>query len=487
MEAIRIIRSMDLRNFQSHESTHLDFSRGFNVIVGNSDSGKTSILRALRWVFYNEPRGDFFIQHGKSEVEVRITWDDGTTIRRYRSKRKNGYEIIYPNGETQTFEGFNHTVPEEVTRYLRMWKVSFGPTTFQMLNIADQLEGPFLLSETPRHRAAAIASLTHADEIDEAATLVKRDVDRLQRELKRSQEECSRIEEAFRALVYVDEALLRIQKMEDNLSLVENFLSKKDTLSKIVEELEQFSKHEDILRKEISRCGNPERLKGVLSDAEHLLKKHGSLQQTYEDVTNLQCHRTSVLKGIEDLKNVLKLKEYLGPLEELNRSLSLLMPIQEAVERNQDQQRRIFDQLKVYQSLSKVHEHTSRADRLNAEWVKLKQISAELDDVTSRITLGDLHVTPLQRIGEIPDKVRELERGLGFLKQCREAHQQYKLLSLERDELVETIKNEKNHLVQLQDDYLNILLERGVCPTCLRPIDDIDKANFIKRLKEEFQ
>lgn len=55
-----------IENFQSHEQTEVFFTEGLNVFVGPSDSGKSAILRALRWVLYNEPKGTDFIRAGKS-------------------------------------------------------------------------------------------------------------------------------------------------------------------------------------------------------------------------------------------------------------------------------------------------------------------------------------------------------------------------------------------------------------------------------------
>jgi len=56
-----LIRSLEIENFQSHELTKLDLHKGLNVIVGPSDQGKSALIRALRWLCYNEPKGtDFF-------------------------------------------------------------------------------------------------------------------------------------------------------------------------------------------------------------------------------------------------------------------------------------------------------------------------------------------------------------------------------------------------------------------------------------------
>ena len=52
---MRYVRRITLENFQSHKHTEMEFGPELNVIVGPSDSGKSAIIRALKWVMYNEP------------------------------------------------------------------------------------------------------------------------------------------------------------------------------------------------------------------------------------------------------------------------------------------------------------------------------------------------------------------------------------------------------------------------------------------------
>ena len=52
-----MIKSVELKNFQSHNQSRLEFCDGVNIIVGASDSGKSAILRGLFWVLYNNPNG----------------------------------------------------------------------------------------------------------------------------------------------------------------------------------------------------------------------------------------------------------------------------------------------------------------------------------------------------------------------------------------------------------------------------------------------
>lgn len=63
------VKSIDIENFQSHENTHIDFDMGLNIIIGESNNGKSSILRAMDWVVDNQPLGTDFIMTGKSTVK----------------------------------------------------------------------------------------------------------------------------------------------------------------------------------------------------------------------------------------------------------------------------------------------------------------------------------------------------------------------------------------------------------------------------------
>ena len=55
-----MIDKIKIQNYQSHENTELELSPGINVIIGETDRGKTSILRALNWMFSNRPLGEGF-------------------------------------------------------------------------------------------------------------------------------------------------------------------------------------------------------------------------------------------------------------------------------------------------------------------------------------------------------------------------------------------------------------------------------------------
>ena len=59
-----MIKSIQIKNIQSHKDTSLEFSPGINAIVGSSNNGKSAVLRALYWARYNRPLGtDTLLSH----------------------------------------------------------------------------------------------------------------------------------------------------------------------------------------------------------------------------------------------------------------------------------------------------------------------------------------------------------------------------------------------------------------------------------------
>ena len=144
-----MLQSVELKNFQSHRNTKLNFDKGVNVIIGTSDSGKSAILRALNSCIYGELPVSYRT-YDTEETEVTIKVDDKEVTRR-RGEKTNEYQV-----NNSYYRALNRTVPEDVT------------TLFNMndINIQYQLDGPFLLSETPGEIAKRLNKTVNLDIID---------------------------------------------------------------------------------------------------------------------------------------------------------------------------------------------------------------------------------------------------------------------------------------------------------------------------------
>ncbi|HHY27192.1 MAG TPA: AAA family ATPase [Desulfitobacterium dehalogenans] len=177
----RVLKALRLQNFQSHGNTHIEFAgQGcLTVITGPSDSGKSAIIRALKWLLYNSPRGDGFITVGKDICGVRAVYDDETVVARYRSRGSvNRYEV-----NSQAYEGFGTGVPLEIQQATGIRKLHIGDQDY-LLNLSDQLAGPFLGNDsTPAPaRAKVLGKLAGTEEMDHAGKEVGTDLFRAKRE-----------------------------------------------------------------------------------------------------------------------------------------------------------------------------------------------------------------------------------------------------------------------------------------------------------------
>ena len=156
-----MIKSIEIWDFESHEHTLLaDLSAGFNLIFGESNAGKTSILRAVKLVAYNEfdPKS---VRVGQKSCSVQVITDKG---RVKVTKPSNEWEIE-PNGKpTEYYEKIGKNILPEAAEIIGMSMVQLGDIEMPV-NVMNQLEGHFMLSELNGKVASGSARAQIIDEI----------------------------------------------------------------------------------------------------------------------------------------------------------------------------------------------------------------------------------------------------------------------------------------------------------------------------------
>jgi DNA repair exonuclease SbcCD ATPase subunit len=167
-----------MENFQSHKDTMVEFDeKGFNAIVGETDKGKSSIIRAIKWCLYNDPQGTDMIRTGENYCLVALTFSNGYQVVRSRDRKGAGnYEVYHvATKKSNVYKGFGRNIPIEVTNAHQIPKG---------ISIADQLEGPYMLSNTAPERAAMIGSIVGTDIVDAAIKDVSSEITVTQRVAK---------------------------------------------------------------------------------------------------------------------------------------------------------------------------------------------------------------------------------------------------------------------------------------------------------------
>lgn len=154
------LSSLMLRNFQVHRAKEIQFSPAITTIRGATDAGKSSILRALRWVCLNDLAGEAFITEGEKETGITLT-----VVPDYKGSaniiRTKGKDNAYFLGKNE-FKSFGQGIPAVIGKILSM----------QEINFQAQYDSPFWFSETAGEVSRQLNTVIDLSVIDTALSNV---------------------------------------------------------------------------------------------------------------------------------------------------------------------------------------------------------------------------------------------------------------------------------------------------------------------------
>jgi chromosome segregation ATPase len=193
-----MFKNLSIQNFQSHKDTNMEFHKGVNVIIGSSDSGKSAIIRALRWCVNNKPNGAEFQSHWDKHTYVTLTLDTDT-VKRIKAEDKNNYKL-----DGSEFKALGGKVPEEIQSVLNI----------NDINIQHQLDAPYLLSESAGAVAKHFNKVARLDKIDEATLNIKKAINTIDTSIKVKTEKLSSYQEAIEQMPNVEQMDLDVEELE---------------------------------------------------------------------------------------------------------------------------------------------------------------------------------------------------------------------------------------------------------------------------------
>lgn len=219
-----MITKIEIKNFQSHKNTVLEFDKGVNVICGESDNGKSAVIRAIRWVVENQPQGIEKInsnwnENFKEPLSVKLYTEKGY-VERIRDKKRNGYNIC-KNGEKEiVLDAIGKGVPKEVTDFLNVSDVNFQ----------FQLDPPYLLSKSSGEASKYLNEIVHLDSIDKIMSIADSDKRQLSSEQKIVESDIKKLEEELKNTEWIDEADNLCKRTEKLYEIVSNLNDKQNEL-----------------------------------------------------------------------------------------------------------------------------------------------------------------------------------------------------------------------------------------------------------------
>ena len=339
-----MIEKVTIKNFQSHKSSTLNLSPNVNVIIGSSDSGKSSIARAIGWALFNRPLGFSFKSHfsKKNEpVEVEIKFNDGVLLR----KKSHDQNLYCVNDER--LETIGADVPIKVLELHRLGKI----------NYQSQFEKIFLLQDSPSEISKKINEILGIDLADELLKYINSSIFETRKEIKLKESEIEKLKKEKDSYKYLDDLSRIIENLKLNLNkynvLVEKYRRLISLVSLIGSILEEYKKVLGLLKysKQLERIkNNLEEYKKVQERYSKLDKIIVSLHEIEYELDKISISDSFIEKftrtssKIDELKRISEIWETCSSI--LSKVKVLNRKILESAEELKDLKKRYIDLLK---------------------------------------------------------------------------------------------------------------------------------------------
>lgn len=309
-----MISEIVLKNFRPHESLKLrDLHPNLNVIIGDTGTGKTSIFRALRLLFNNEPAGGTKLYKFKEKTDLLIQ----SIVKGIRLTRKAKSYNIQKGKKDLTLTAFGKSVPEPIINVIDL----------KDINWQLQIQPPFLILDNGGTVARYLNPILGSDESDLIIKEIKKQVEEFRAQIRALNMIVSENEKTIKQYGSIPGFKERVDELQEHLYLLQgldsqNFLvlEKLNSVLEIESQIIDQDKLEDIIEK-ISKIESEykkvEKRNKVILEIEANLNRLKKIEEKYTDI--------SIEDFIEDIIKIEKKKtKEISVQEEIYRVESLL-------------------------------------------------------------------------------------------------------------------------------------------------------------------
>lgn len=225
-----MIRSIRIKDFQAHKDTELVFHPGYNVIVGVSGTGKTAILRALRYALTNKAPGTSFIRRPdgtKCEIFVDV---DGISLTRTKGKGINKYSL-----DDIVWEDFGTKLPELITEKTNIHPIVFDDALEFDIQLTTQYDPPFILCSPDTAKLKFLNRVSGAYILDIVHKDIKKDLKSVVDALGEKDVQAEQLKERI--------ANNKYEAVHNFITMLEGKIEVIDALSKDLTSFKEFARY----------------------------------------------------------------------------------------------------------------------------------------------------------------------------------------------------------------------------------------------------
>lgn len=232
-----MIEKIIIKNFQKHKNLEIKLDK-FNLIIGKSSTGKTSIFRALCFLFYGK-WNKTYPNNPDEPTTVSIFLNNGIEITRIRDKDNNKAYIKDSYGTQYDFVSFGEVIPM-IDKIIDVSPYNLGDDIEINLNFSFQDDPHFILSKSSTIRTKWFGYLYGANILNSMLKYAQNDKNDITSEIKEITKKIKDLEQEKKKydsfdkikekLNYLNQKFERYEKM---VGLLEKILSYKSSLRKV--------------------------------------------------------------------------------------------------------------------------------------------------------------------------------------------------------------------------------------------------------------
>lgn len=319
-----IIKNIKLEGFQSHLDSHFPLSDMLTVITGPTDAGKTAIIRALKWLAFGEPRGNDFVNEKADRARVTLELGGGITV----TKERKGSQTVYTHSLVQ--EPFVQAEPpREVSEALGLEKISFGEDQEQILNIAFQLEPPFLISSPGSVGAKVLGKIAGTEVVDGASKAVAKDIYAARQEKQQAEREIAKLDNALSEFAGLDALKTQLNLCEKLIQSIDNGINRQEKLTHLKARFDCCCGELDECSRKLDELAVVPDLALDLANIQEAMERYARIEVLYNRLNNCIGCIVALAKRLDDLQVTAKVRAFLDEAESKVKKLDILSELME--------------------------------------------------------------------------------------------------------------------------------------------------------------
>jgi chromosome segregation ATPase len=326
-------------NFQVFKELHLEFHPGLNVIIAPTDSGKSSIVRLLDWIFTNHQlRYNYQNDDSKGKRNAKVIGEigiDGHVVKRVKGTTDNYYQL----DNDKPLKAIGNNVPDNIKQLFNM----------DSINIHRQHSKHFLLGETSGDVGKFINGIVNLDVLSESPKYAESEVKSARKKVRYAKDNITITEKELKNYKWVDDFEVKLSRIEKRQQILDVKIQERDNLEQAISIYDEF--------------------------------KSGLEQYTYVDdlvsrVNKLLVFRSDIVKLTPEIE---LLQNAIGEAESLQEELDLYQDFGTIVDRNND----LLKQVKI------VSDMKSEYNQLSTAFENYEELQSEYNDLS--LEVEELH------------------------------------------------------------------------------------------------